>query len=414
MILKRFVSERLPAQTTHRRLVLLTGARQTGKTTLARATYPHLPYINLDEAEARQTLAALPTRAWAGTVGNAILDEAQKEPSLFEKLKFAFDNESIDFSVLLGSSQILMLKRVQESLAGRIWVYELWPLLLRELTAAGEALTPPLIHRLLTEAGSADELLASVPATLLGEAAHHSANQLAYALSWGGMPSLLSLPAGERRDWLRSYTNTYVERDLADIARLDDLEPFRRFTRLAALRASQLVSYAELARDAGLSAPTARSYLNHLTLSYQAFTLAPYTRNATSRIVKAPKVYWVDLGLWREQTGMWGEATGAMFENFVVSEVWKLVKTLAVKVELGFYRTHDGLEVDLVLATPHGLWGLEIKTTRRPIPRDTNGLRRLAAQFGSEWRGGLLVCQCPQITQIERNLWAVPVQQLLG
>lgn len=225
---------------------------------------------------------------------------------------------------------------------------------------------------------------------------------------------MFSLNEAERRDWLRSYTNTYVERDLADIARVDDWEPFRRFTRLAALRSGQLLSYADLARDAGLSPGTARNYFQYLTLSYQAFTLMPYLRNATSRLVKAPKLYWVDPGLWRQQIGMWGEPNGALLETFVVSEIWKWVKTMDRQVELGYYRTHDGLEVDLLLATPAGLWGLEIKTTRQVAPRDTRSLRRLAEMFGAEWRGGLVVCQCEQLTQLDRNLWAVPVGRLLG
>ncbi|MDW8327236.1 MAG: ATP-binding protein [Anaerolineales bacterium] len=417
MLLPRFLAQRLPHSNT-KRLVMITGARQTGKTTLARATYPHLRYLSLDEVETRQMLRDLPTRSWTGAVGSAILDEAQKEPGLFEKVKFAFDQQAVTFSVLLGSSQILLLKHIRESLAGRVFVYELWPLLLREMTAAGapaeSALTPPLLDRLLTGAGDADHILADEPAALLGEDAHHLATRLAHALTWGGMPELFSLSEAERRDWLRSYTNTYVERDLSDIARLDDLEPFRRFTRLAALRSGHVLSYADLARDAGVSPGTARNYLHYLALSYQAFTLMPYLRNSSSRVVKAPKLYWVDPGLWRQQTGMWGEPNGALLETFVVGEIWKWVKTMDRQVELGYYRTHDGLEVDLILATPAGLWGLEIKTARQTASRDTRPLRRLAEMFGADWRGGLVVCLCEQLTRLDRNLWAVPVGRLLG
>lgn len=412
MLLPRFLSQRLPDPDT-KRLVMVTGARQTGKTTLARATYSQLRYLSLDEAEVRQTLRDLPARAWAGTIGSAILDEAQKEPSLFEKVKFAFDEQAVPFSVLLGSSQILLLKHIRESLAGRVFVYELWPLLLREMTSAGP-LTLPLLDRLLTGSGDADQLLQTEPSALLGEAAHHLQTRLTHALAWGGMPELLNLSEAHRRDWLRSYTNTYVERDLSDVARLDDLEPFRRFTRLAALRSGQLLSYADLARDAGLSPGTARNYLHYLTLSYQTFTLSPYLRNATSRLVKAPKLYWVDLGLWRQQTGMWGELSGALLETFVISEIWKWVKTMDRQVELGYYRTHDGLEVDLLLATPTGLWGLEIKTARQIAARDTRSLRRLAEVFRADWRGGLVVCPSDQMTQLDRNLWVVPVGRLLG
>ena len=120
------------------RLILLTGARQTGKTTLARQVYSGLAYFNLDAPEQREALREIRADAWAATVGPAILDEAQKEPSLFDKVKFAFDAGQIDRTVLLGSSQILMLQRVRETLAGRAFVYELWPLMASELVPSEE------------------------------------------------------------------------------------------------------------------------------------------------------------------------------------------------------------------------------------------------------------------------------------
>lgn len=390
---------------------MITGARQTGKTTLARAAYPGLRYFNLDEAEVRQQLRAIPTRSWATTVGTAIIDEAQKEPSLFEKLKFTFDERQLDFTVLLGSSQILMLERIRETLAGRVLVYELYPLTLNEFTQRPDS---PLFDRLLHEPGEADSLLRSEPVTLLGEAAHQLETRTAHTLTWGGMPALLEVPEAQRRDWLRSYTTTYIERDLSDLARLDDVEPFRRFTRLAALRSGQALSYAELARDAGFSPGTARNYLHYLSLSYQAFTLPPYARNTTTSLVKAPKLYWMDIGLWRQQTGYWGEVNGAALETFVVSEAWKWINTTGREAELAYYRTHGGLEVDLIIRTPHGLWGIEVKSARRVGRADGGGLRRLAQQFAGEWRGGLIVYQGQTLEPIDQNLWAIPAARLFG
>lgn len=393
---------------------MVTGARQTGKTTLARLLYPELRYISLDEVEARLALRELPTRAWSAAVGPAILDEAQKEPSLFEKLKFAFDQGEIDFSVLLGSSQITMLARVRETLAGRVFVYELWPLLLAEMTSAENSLSPPLFDQLLTGAARADELFADLPPLLVGEQAFLQTQWLYHLLAWGGMPGLLDLNETERRDWLYSYTNTYLERDLSDMARLDDLVPFRRYLRLAALRSGQLLSYADLARDADVSPTTARNYLNYLLLSYQAFLLQPYFTSQTKRLVKAPKLYWTDAGLWRQQTGFWGELTGELFETVVVSEIYKWVKTSQLPAELWFYRTHNGLEVDLLITTPAGVWGLEVKTSRHANAAQVASLRRVAGQFGEQWRGGLLVYQGNHLQRLDPNLWAVPAARLLG
>jgi predicted AAA+ superfamily ATPase len=135
--IQRHLEQRLPPPD-KRRLVVLTGARQVGKTTLARAAYPGLRYVNLDAIEDRAALAALPARQWGATVGDAILDEAQKEPAVFEKLKFAYDAGDVRFSALLGSAQIMLLHRVRETLAGRVFLYELWPLCLSELAAHGD------------------------------------------------------------------------------------------------------------------------------------------------------------------------------------------------------------------------------------------------------------------------------------
>ncbi len=413
-MIPRFLSQRLPDSST-RRLVMITGARQTGKTTLAQATYSNLRYLSLDEIETRTSLREVPTRAWVSSVGPAILDEAQKEPALFEKLKFAFDQGGLDFSVILGSSQILMLKNVRETLTGRVFIYELWPLMLRELTATGDALTPPLLDRLISETGKADDLLANEPALLFGEEAHQQKSRLEHGLKWGMMPELPELSDPERTDWLRSYTNTYLERDLADLTRLDDLAPFRRFLRLAALRSGQILSYADLARDAGISPGTARNYLHYLTLSYQVILLQPYFSNLNKSLVKAPKLYWIDPGLWRYQTGFWGEeVSGPLFESFVVSECYKWIKTMRPETELWYYRTHGGLEVDMLMSTPSGVWGLEVKTNRHVNSGQAASLRRLAAQIDANWRGGIVVYQGNTIEKLDDNLWAIPASRLLG
>ena len=397
------------------RLIIITGARQTGKTTLARATYPHLNYVNLDAIEQREAMREIRTDAWAATVGPAILDEAQKEPGVFDKVKYAYDAGELVQTVLLGSSQILMLQRVRETLAGRAYVFELWPLMAAELASEipGDSLAPPLLDRLLVENGTADEIFSPLPNVLIGEAANRGAAVIEHLSTWGGMPALLPLPDEERNKWLSSYATAYLERDLGDLARLHDLMPFRHFQRLCALRTSHLLSYAELGRDAGLSGSTSRRYVEYLRLSYQAFTLPPYATNLTSTLVKTPKVYWSDIGLWRELTRYWGPATGQIFENLVVSEIFKWVKTQDRKADLFFYRTRSGLEVDLLLITSSGVWGLEAKLTRRLASSDTRGLRTLQEAFGSQWRGGLVVYNGTKLEQLADNIWAVPAARLL-
>jgi len=412
-MIPRYIAQRLPASST-RRLVLLTGARQVGKTTLARATYPDLNYISLDEIEERMRLRELPTRAWGTTVGQAVLDEAQKEPTIFDKLKAAYDSGAVDFSVMLGSSQILMLSRIRESLAGRVFVYELWPLLLSELTQAESSGHSVLFDQLLATPKKADDIFGSEPTILLGDDAYTQGKWLNYGLAWGGMPGLLELTESQRREWMRSYTLTYLERDLSDLARLDDLAPFRRFTQIAALRSGQLISFADLSRDAGVSPNTARHYLNYLSQSYQAFLLQPYFTNRTKRIVKSPKIYWTDVGLYREQTGIWGELTGHLLETYVVGECHKWIKTMRPDVGMWFYRTYDGLEVDLLLSSPSGMWGIEVKTSRRVERSQASSLRRVARLFPDKWKGGIVAYMGEQLLQLEENIWGVPVGRLFG
>ncbi len=416
MHIERSIEPRFPPQDSIR-LVLLTGARQTGKTTLLRQLYPTLTYINLDAPENRDALRSLSTFAWAKTVGDAIIDEAQKEPSVFEKVKFAFDAKSVRFTVLSGSAQILLLRSVREVLAGRVFLYELYPLMLCELAASPNTATPqpPLLARLIQSEANVGAVLNQASPRLMPEQQYYLAEKEQYLLTWGGMPALLGLNEADRTEWLRSYTYTYLERDMADLARLNDLSPFKTFQRLAALRSAQLLSYAELGRDAGVSADTARRYLEYLKISYQSVLLPPFSRNLTSRVVKTPKLYWLDVGLLRQMTGYHGDPTGPVFETYVVSEVYKWIKTSATEAELSFYRTRSGLELDLLIQTPRGILGMEIKSRQRVDTPDLYALREVAKALGSEWLGGLCVYRGSEIRFMGKpSIWAVPSSRLLS
>jgi predicted AAA+ superfamily ATPase len=227
------------------------------------------------------------------------------------------------------------------------------------------------------------------------------------------MPALLHLFEEERWKWLRDYEYTYLERDLSDLARLNDLEPFRKFQRLSALRSGKLLQYSELARDAGVSVDTARRYLEYLRISYQSILLQPYHRNITSSVIKTPKLYWVDMGILRQLTGYRGEPTGDLYETFVVGELYKWMKTVQRTDSLYFYRTRSGLEVDLLLETNMGIIGMEIKSRETVTSSDTRPLRDVAAGLGSEWRGGIVIYRGNEIRKIaEPSIWAVPSRRL--
>ncbi|MCU0577080.1 MAG: ATP-binding protein [Desulfobacterota bacterium] len=411
--LYRFLARRLP-DAAKRRLVLLTGARQTGKTTLARAVYPDLRYVNLDAPENRDALRSVASAAWARDVGAAVLDEAQKEPVVFEKVKYAYDEGALSFTILLGSSQVLLLKRIRETLAGRVFLFELWPLMMCELAAGGKDAPAPLVDRLFAE-GPLKGVLGDVPGVLLDREEEAARRAEAHLLQWGGMPGLLSLEDGERRQWLKDYGYTYLERDLYDLARLNDLAPFRSFQRLTALRSGRLLNYSELARDAGVSVDSARRYLEYLRLSYQTLLLPPWRENLTSTVVKTPKVYWLDVGLLRTLSGMAGAATGEIYETMVVGELLKWIRTAGREGELFFYRTRSGLEVDVLLETPFGVVGMEIKNRPQVAPQDVTALRDVAHALGNRWRGGMVIYTGTSIMPLAApDIWAVPSHRLFN
>ncbi len=405
----RYLQGILPSSNARAQLVLITGARQTGKTTLSQLQYPQLNYLNLDAEENRHFINHISTFNFATTLGQSILDEAQKAPAIFEKMKYAFDAKQLNFSVLLGSSQILLLKQIRESLAGRILMYELFPLMMGELSQ--ENLSVLLIDRLF-QSNNIDEVLSQETAVLLPEISAKKKAAQAHLLGWGGMPALLPFNVEERKKWIKDYEHTYLERDLADLSRLHDLEPFRLFQKLTALRSAQLLNYSSLARDAGISVDTARRYLEYLKLSYQTELLQPYYRNLTTSIIKTPKVYWLDVGIYRSLTQNYAENTGEIYETMVVAEMIKWKRTLQRDVELYFYRTQGGLELDLILEMPQGLMGFEIKSRTQIFAQDTRALRALGEQASDRWLGGMVIYNGDSIQQIAPHLWAIPAWRL--
>ena len=413
MLKYRWLSKFIP-NSNENKLVVITGARQTGKTTLVKQEYADIKYINLDAPENREALRNISTASWGKEVGKALLDEAQKEPSIFEKVKYAYDNGTLSFSVLLGSAQILLLEKIKESLAGRVYIYEIWPLMVSELLTLGNLVPKqtPLFEEILNH-DIFEKKLKEIPSILLAEEEAKKQSAEKYILKWGGMPKLVHLNDEEKQKWLSSYAYTYLERDLIDLARLTDLDPFRKFQRLTALRSGKLLNYSELAKDTGISVDSARRYLEYLRISYQTILLQPFYKNLTSSVIKSPKVYMVDIGILRQLTGFSGEITGEIYETYVVSEIYKWIKTYQKNTEIYFYRTRSGLEIDLILKTANGYLGLEIKSSKKLSSSDYNPLKKIASKLKTEWLGGICVYQGNKIEKIaEPNIWAIPSYRL--
>lgn len=314
-------------------VLAITGPRQSGKTTLAKALFGQKPYVSLENPDEREFAQTDPKRFLARFPDGAVLDEVQRCPALMSWLQTLVDERQRmgDF-MLTGSAQFDLMAGITQSLAGRVGRVELLPL-------------------------SGSEL-----------GSQHLPSTLDDALLKGGYPTLYDrdvLPG----DWFANYVSTYLERDVRQLVAVRDLTQFQRFVRMCAARSGQLLNLAALGADCGVSAVTARQWLSVLETSYLVMQLPPYHSNFGKRLTKTPKLYFLDVGLMAWLLGIREAPTlsthaarGALFETWVVSELVKQRFNAGQRADLYFWRDNTGHEVDVVFETPAGLQGLEIKS----------------------------------------------------
>lgn len=399
--------------------MVLTGARQVGKSTLAKRAFADYAYVDLDAPFDRDRLAKLGPQDWAERFPNAVVDEVQKLPALFDTLKARFDRDPEAKYVLLGSSQILMTRRLQESLAGRVAVVEMFPLMLHELVAGdGGVLGECRLARLLRSTDPT-KLLDTWMDPLLPSGTGFAKATRAWdeLLRWGGMPFLQA--AGntdeDKSGWLVDYQKTFLTRDIADLAETSRLEPFARLQALAAHRTAQTIQFAELGRGASIAATTVQKYLRYLELSYQAILLAPWFRNQEKRLSKMPKIHFLDMGILRSLTGKRGVVDGAEYESAVVAEIVKLIRTLGLPVRPYFLRTADGREIDLLLEREDGFIAIEIKLTANVGAPDARHMLGLQTLLDKPLLASLVLSQDPDPKKFaDRGTHALPAALLFS
>lgn len=314
-------------------IVALTGPRQSGKTTLARQLFADKPYVSLENPDEREFAEQDPRRFLSRFEDGAILDEVQRCPSLFSWLQGVVDERQRmgDF-VLTGSAQFDLMAGISQSLAGRVGRVELLPLSGAEL---GRTHAP----------SSLDDMLLK-----------------------GSYPALYDrevVPA----DWFSNYVVTYVERDVRQLVAVRDLGQFQRFIRMCAARSGQLLNLSALGADCGISSNTARDWISVLETSYLVMRLLPHHRNFGKRLVKTPKLYFLDVGLMAWLLGIRDAKTlgthaarGPLFETWVVTELIKQRYNAGQSADLHFWRDSLGHEVDIVFETPDGLQAIEVKS----------------------------------------------------
>jgi predicted AAA+ superfamily ATPase len=386
-------------------VVVLTGARQTGKSTLVRETKPlaSRSYITLDTAINRGLASAEPHTLLntAGAVPMTI-DEVQRAPNMILAIKESVDQDRVNGRFLLtGSANLLLMQRVSESLAGRARYLTLWPMTRREQLGLGTCG--------IWDVFFAEKRDAWVAALTTPTSPDEPWQNLA---ARGGYPAAALLPpsdhaAADRQEIFAGYTQTYLERDLRDLAAIDNLYDFQRLMRAACLRLGNVINQVELARDTGLPRSSVQRYLNLLEVSYQLVRLEPYSVNRTKRLIKSPKLYWSDTGL-ALHLAQDNRISAAHLENLVCTDLLAWRETDTARPAILYWRTSSGDEVDFVIERQGRLLAIEVKATSNPGYNDVKGLRTFLQEYGDDALGGLLLYGGERIFWISERVLAAP------
>lgn len=402
----RHIEPELRAALADTPVVLLTGARQTGKTTLARALAREsgMAYATLDDALAASAAEADPVGFLAGLGASAVIDEVQKAPGLFPAIKRLVDEDRRPGRFLLtGSTHALLLPRLSESLAGRMEIVTLWPLSQGELSNHREAFI--------------DHLFEEAPLTTTGG----ELADLPERLAAGGYPEPLERPPGKRRDaWFEAYVTTILQRDIRELSRIEGLAELPRLLGLLAARTANLLNVSELSRASGLPQSTLKRYLGLLEATFLVQKLPAWSSNLGKRLVKSPKIHLVDSGLALHLAGLTAERLaaspgllGPFLETWVVGELRKQAGWADHRVRLHHYRTATGREVDIVLEDRAGsIVGIEVKAAATATRKDFAGLESLAQAAGRHFRRGILLYRGRETVPVTPRLSAVPLNAL--
>ncbi|MEP7000060.1 MAG: ATP-binding protein [bacterium] len=403
-ILPRAVSVALADRLRVMPAVVVTGARQTGKSTLAEELVPsQRRYFTLDDIDAMDAAQNDPDVLVGGS-GPVTLDEIQRAPDLLRSVKRSIDRDRTPGRFLLtGSANLLLMRRVSESLAGRASYLALWPMTRREQLGQGRC-------------GRWSELLNSDHeewAGLLSDAPEDKEDWRALARRGGfPTPAVQLTSQADRAIWFDGYVKTYLERDLQDLASISSLPDFRRLMRASCLRIGQLVNQTELGRDIALPQATVHRWLNLLETSYLLVRLPAYAVNRTKRLIKAPKLYWGDVGVALHLAGI-AEPEGPHLENVVLHDLLAWRDTTQERAEITYWRTAAGEEIDFVIEAGGRLLPIEVKATTRPRLSDAKHLRSFRAEYGARAHAGLLLHAGSTIEWLAPDVLAVPWWRVL-
>ncbi len=383
--------------------VLVTGARQVGKTTMLKhlAEGTERKYVSMDNAMARELAQSDPVLFFQTYKPPILIDEVQKAPELFEQIKIICDETDEPGLIwLTGSQQYQMMEKVRETLAGRIAIFELFSLSQREKAQ--------IVY---------DEELDFSLEKLQARQRRVGKNDVikVFRHIWeGGMPQLQGADDEMRQDYFNSYIDTYLMRDVAEAGGITDTVRFRKFLAGCAALVSEQVNYSTLAESADISNPTAKEWLRVLQGLHIVYLLEPYSNNALKRLTKTPKLYFCDTGLCA-YLSMWltpdvlmnGAASGHYYENYVVMELVRNYKYARSKANLTYYRDSNSKEIDVFVEENNIIHPLEIKKSASPDRREVKKYGILDKAELTRGTGGL-VCMCEEPVPIDEKNCFIP------
>ena len=385
-------------------VMLVTGARQVGKTTfLRRMSDSGRTYVTLDDPSVLALARGDPALFLQRFPAPLLIDEIQYAPELLPYIKMRSDEaRRPGLFWLTGSQQFHLMKGISESLAGRVGIVQLFGLSRRETAGRGAESKPFL----------------PTPEEISGRLGPDGIVPLKrlYEIIWrGSFPAVALSEAMDRNLFYASYVQTYLQRDVRDLARVGDEMAFLRFLRAAAARSGQLLNTAELARDADVAPNTAKSWLSILEASGIVFFLEPWLSNATKRLVKAPKLYFLDTGLcswlteWNSPEALEaGAASGAILETWVVAEILKTWRHNGRRAPLYFYRDSDRREIDLLIVQDGIILPVEIKKTASP-GKDSVRHFSVLEKLGTPVGPGGVICFAERSLPLTATACSIPV-----
>lgn len=384
--------------------VVLTGPRQSGKTTLLKQLFGGTcHYVSLDSPDTRAAAREDPRGFLDLYPPPVIFDEVQYTPDLFPYIKEKIDaHRDLPGQYLLtGSQNLLLVEKITESLAGRAAVLRLLPLSMREADGTPQAILP-------WESGKSR-----------GARSKISPKKIWKDFLRGNYPELVANPGRDFRLWHASYVQTYLERDIRTLRQVGDLSQFQSFLRALAARSGQLLNMADLAKDLGVALNTIKAWLSILEATYQVIVLRPYSANIGKRLVKTPKVYFTDVGTLCYLTGLKdpehavaGPLGGPILETAVLAEIVKTLTHRGQQPQVFFWRTSTGVEVDIVVETNGKLVPIEVKLSSTPRPAMASSIKIFREDFGEKALAGYVVHPGDVRLPLGANITALPLGRL--